>query len=259
MRRRGSGSGIFNLCTTICGTATCRPRPFAETHRHDDKITKNRARRVGRKGQPFHVTIQTVEQIHPSLVAKGLDQFPRRRIERVEKTARRKHQPALAIFLPPRKSAVQPAPAFDVPRRKRIEAPEFAPRRGLDRKEHEHRRRAVEHAVDHKRVALNLRTVVRIGSTGAKRPRGLQPRDIGRRNLRERRVVRATRVAKIDGPIGIGCDDRRTGPSHQHRKQSRTASERMQDHRANHGKKRSTEFLRDGLLYLREFRFERRL
>ena len=101
-------------------------------------------------------------------------------------------------------------PAVDAPAgravsiRRGIEAPEFAARRGIERKEHEFRRRAVEHTVDHERVALDLRAVVRIGTARAIGPRRLETRDIGGRELREGRVVRGAGVAEVGGPVFVG-------------------------------------------------------
>src|SRR5204863_367502 len=97
---------------------------------------------------------------------------------------------------PPGKSAVN-AIGFG-----RGEAPELASGRSLDRHDFQRGRGGVNYAVDHERVALNLRGIGP-GLAGVISPREFEAADILRGNLLERRVVAGAFVAEVSRPVVI--------------------------------------------------------
>ncbi len=118
----------------------------------------------------------------------------------------------------------------------RVVLPERAAADGIERRVHAKRRRRVEHAVGHdRRVLETARPRGRIGLDDlvvgrAPAPRHLQVLDVGRRDLRERRILGARGVAAVIPPLTRRCGTLRVNRDNQQRR-----GERRQ-HRSGHGR-----------------------
>ena len=82
-----------------------------------------------------------------------------------------------------------------------IERPDLLAGRGVQRDRLQAGRRHVHDAVHHDRIHVHRGSL--IGVAGLVLPRALEPMDVGRVNLRQRRVLVALLVAAIHGPVHV--------------------------------------------------------
>ena len=175
-------------------------RAFTEAHAHDQEIAVDDARRGGLHGKPGDIATEIALEVNGSAVAKRWNALAGRGINRVEETIVAVENAALRSGAPVNEAAID-ARLRDAFHRGRIETPQLTAGRGVEREELQVGRRAVEHAVDDERIALNLRAVVGIHAARAKRPRDFELRDIARRDLLQRRVMATGLVAEIGAPV----------------------------------------------------------
>ena len=134
----------------------------------------------------------------PSL-AERRDQRAGPRVDRVDAIAH-EVEDALALGpLPVHHAAVAQPDDVAVVVLGRIEGPDLAAGRRVQRHRLQARRRHVHHAVHHDRIHVHRRSLVRVA--GLVLPGALEPVDVGGVDLRQRRVLVALRIAAVDGPV----------------------------------------------------------
>ena len=188
-----------------------RARALADARALDQQVLVDRAGRVGDDVERLRPVAEAGAQIDAALAAEALDRPAGRRVEREqgEAGADQDARVAAAFALPVDDAAVDAEPALVGARGERIEHPLLLAGGGVQREHLELRRRGVEHAADHDRVALDLRAAGP-GVAGVVRPRHLQRGDVRRRDLIERGGLRVRGVGAVRGPVdGAGDGGRR--------------------------------------------------
>ena len=145
----------------------------------NEEVFEDRARRAGAHAQPLGGLAQSLAQIDPALIAEGGHGLACFAVERPQKTAVR-HEDAIVVN---GDAAVARACARTASAR-RVERPHLTPGSRVDRSDAQRRRRDVEHAAHHDRVALHLRAAERILRVVG--PRDLQLTHVGAGDLGER-------------------------------------------------------------------------
>ena len=186
-----------------------RVGPFRYARAEDQEVLVDGARRVREHVEVADVAAKPLEQRDTAIRAEGRDGLAGARVERVEPLSGRHEDAAIVTALPEDDPAVHAertdALAAGTAAGKRVEHPQLAPRRRVERKRLQRGRRAVEHAVHHDRVALDLGAVVGLRVARAVRPRDLQRAHVPGVDLVEGGELAMTRIAAVRGPIHRRC------------------------------------------------------
>ena len=178
-------------------------RAFAEAHAHDQELAEEHAWRGGLKRQPGNIAAEITLEVNRAALAKRWNGLAGRGVDGVKKMIVSVEDAPLRAAAPVDQTAVHAGfrDAFD---RGRVEAPQLAAGRRLEREELQIRRGPVEHAVDPQWVALDLRAIVGIHAAGVVNPGDLQLRDVAWSELLQGRVMAAGLVANIGAPVRVG-------------------------------------------------------
>ena len=124
------------------------------------------------------------------------------RVQRIDPVFDEVKDPFALLALPIRDAAIaQPDHGSALVVLRRIERPDLAPGRGVERNGLEARRGDVHPAVHHDRVHVHGRALG--GVSRVVLPRGSEPVDVRRVDLRQRHVLIGFGIAAVDRPVSI--------------------------------------------------------
>ena len=175
--------------------------PFRHARAEDQEVLVDGARRVRQHVEFADVAAEPLEQRDAAVRAERRDGLSGARVERVEPLSGRHEDAAIVTALPEHDAAVHAERAGAPAAGKRVEHPQLASGRGVEREHLRPRRRAVEHAVDDDRVALDLRAVVGLRVTRAVGPRDFERAHVPGVDLIERGELAVARIAAVRGPV----------------------------------------------------------
>ena len=177
-----------------------RGRAFAQAHAHDEEVFEDDPGCRRLKGQVRSFAPEFLFQVDGTLLTKTRNASPGHHIDGVEEMVVGVKDAPIGAVSPIGQTTIDPA-LGDAVARSGVEAPFLNPGGRVEREEFQVGCRAIDHAIDHQWIALNLRTVLRIRPPTAIGPGNLQLPDILGLDLLQARMVAAARVTQVDGPV----------------------------------------------------------
>src|SRR5206468_6090834 len=113
-------------------------------------------RRHTRSDRDWSSDVCSSDLVHLAIFTEPPDRLSRPGVDGIQVMARRKQYAAIGAVRPINNATVNAHRTAPGAVREWIETPQLAPGCGLERKQFQLRRRAVQHAVDDQRVALDL-------------------------------------------------------------------------------------------------------
>jgi 2-polyprenyl-6-methoxyphenol hydroxylase-like FAD-dependent oxidoreductase len=203
----GLGDGVeaprqFSGANVECADRTWsrRGRAFAQAHAHDEEVFEDDPGCRRLKGQARRIAPEFLFQVDGTLLTKTRNASPGHHIDGVQEVVVGVKDAPVRALGPIGQAAIDPT-LGDAFARSGVEAPFLDPGGRVEREEFQVGCRAIDHAIDHQWIALNLRTVLRIRPPTAIGPGNLQLPDILGLDLLQARMVAAARVTQVDGPV----------------------------------------------------------
>jgi hypothetical protein len=180
---------------------------FVHARRNDEEVLEYRARGGHLDDSRRRIDAEILPEIDESVRAERRNQRAGPGVDGVDAIPHEVEDALTLGTFPVRDAAIPKPDDGSVVVSGRIEHPQFASGRRIERDRLQRRSRHVHDPVHHDGVHVHRRALVRVA--GPILPRTFEPVNVGCMNLCDGRVLVAFRVAAVNGPVDILPDSRR--------------------------------------------------